>query len=324
MSSNNGDIVCPACGRANPWTARTCGNCSTVLTAPASGDAPMTDADWRRISEQETLYAAELGTVQGGAWEGVSTSRKPGEMPLPPQVQAESLRRDREEAHRKAVQARAAKERAELERRRAEVEARQSKASVGLLCLNCGTPAPANVGESSFSFCLNCGTSFADTKGHVPPGVVPPPKLVMPPVPQVPTVTSPVGVLRQQARREVRQTERYPETPYPLPSAGGGAMRVAERADVLPVTEATPYVAAILSFLLPGVGQLRNAQWGKGFALLMATFALLALLPISLWGVTALILRAIVALDAFRIAERRRRGQPVSPWQWDASFITER
>ncbi|MBC8139312.1 MAG: hypothetical protein H8F28_25840, partial [Fibrella sp.] len=86
----------------------------------------------------------------------------------------------------------------------------------------------------------------------------------------------------------------------------------------------TPYVAAILSFLLPGAGQLRNAQWGKGFALLLATFALLATLPISLWGITALILRSIVALDAFRIAERRRRGQPVAPWQWDASFIAER
>lgn len=278
----------------------------------------MTDSDWRRLSEQETIYAAELGTVQSGAWEGVSTARKPGEMPLPPQVQAESLRREREEAHRKAVEARVARERAELERRRAEVEARQRNNS-GRLCLNCGTPAPANDGESTFSFCLNCGTSFSDTK---PPAK---PESVMPPVPQIPTVTSPVGVLRQQARREVQQAEQYgerPGAPYPVPR--GSVVRVAERTDVLPVTEATPYVAAILSFLLPGAGQLRNAQWGKGFALLLATFTLLALLPISLWGITALILRSIIALDAFRIAERRRRGQVVTPWQWDASFIAER
>lgn len=314
----NGDIVCPACGRANPPTARTCVNCSTVLTASATGDTPMTDAEWRRLSEQETIYAAELGTVQGGAWEGVSTSRKPGEMPLPPQVQAESLRREREEAHRKAVQARAARERAELERRRAEVEARQQSrgnSAAARVCTNCGTPAPPSVGESAFSFCLNCGSSFSER-------ITPPPIVasVMPPVPPIPTVTSPVGVLRQQARREV-QAER-PDVSYSSPNSG--AVRVAMRTDVLPVTEATPYVAAILSFLLPGAGQLRNAQWGKGFTLLLATFALLALLPISLWGVTALILRAVVALDAFRIAERRRHGRPVSPWQWDASFIAER
>ncbi|MBC8135080.1 MAG: hypothetical protein H8F28_04230, partial [Fibrella sp.] len=236
LSSSNSDIVCPACGRANPWTARTCGNCSTVLTVAANGEKPMTDAEWRRMSEQETIYAAELGTVQGGAWEGVSVSRKPGEMPLPPQVQAESLRRGREEAHRKAVEARTARERAELERRRAEVEARQrNHGGGGRLCLNCGTPAPANVGESSFSFCLNCGTSFSDTKETAKT------ESVMPPVPPVPTVTSPVGVLRQQARREVRQAERYgerPEAPYPAPQ--GGMVRVAERTDVLPVTEATP------------------------------------------------------------------------------------
>lgn len=275
----------------------------------------MTDSDWRRLSEQETIYAAELGTVQGGTWEGVSTSRKPGEMPLPPQVQAESLRREREEAHRKAVEARAARERAELERRRAEIEARQRQ-NAGRLCLNCGTPAPANGGESSFSFCLNCGTSFADNKEQAPAASV------MPAIPPVPTVTSPVGVLRQQARREVQQSEGYGAVSYAPPR--GTVVRVAERSDILPVTEATPYVAAILSFLLPGTGQLRNAQWGKGFALLLATFALLTLLPIGLWGITALILRALVALDAFRIAERRRRGQTVAPWQWDASIIAER
>ncbi|MBC7808406.1 MAG: zinc ribbon domain-containing protein, partial [Akkermansiaceae bacterium] len=266
---SNSDLVCPACGRANPPAARTCGNCSTVLAVTANGEAAMTDAQWKRLSEQETIYAAELGTVQGGAWGGVSTSRKSGQMPLPPQVQAESLRREREEAHRKAVQARADRERAELERRRAEVEARQ-RSNGGRLCLNCGTPAPANVVESTFSFCLNCGASFAD--GTEPAK----PESVMPTVPPIPTVTSPVGVLRQQARREVQQAERYSEraeTSYPV--APGSAVRVARRTDVLPVTEATPYVAAILSFLLPGAGQLRNAQWGKGFALLLATFVLL-------------------------------------------------
>jgi hypothetical protein len=35
----------------------------------------------------------------------------------------------------------------------------------------------------------------------------------MPPVPPIPTVTSPVGVLRQQARREVQQEERFSARP---------------------------------------------------------------------------------------------------------------
>ncbi len=330
---NSGEIICPACGRANPATARTCRNCATTLAVPAPGDTPGAE-DERRRAEQEVISSSELGTVQGGAWQGVSTVRKPGDLPLPPQVQAEALRREREDAQARAAQARVTQEREEQEKRRATAEARQraegearqrSEAEArlrveaearqrlaGRICRNCGTPAPPSVegGVGAFSFCLQCGASFSDVR---PPVTVQP----LSAVPPVVTVTSPVGVLRQQARREVRQPPVYAV-------AQAGGQRVAEHPDILPVTEATPFVAAILSFLLPGSGQLRNAQWSKGLALLLLTFGLLALIPIGIWSITALILRLLIALDAFRIAERRRKGQTIAPWQWDASIIAER
>jgi len=101
-------------------------------------------------------------------------------------------------------------------------------------------------------------------------------------------------------------------------------VRVREEPAILPFTEATPYVSAILSFLLPGAGQLRNAQWSKGFFILLVSFLLLSLLPIGIWSVTALILRGLVAVDAFRIADRKRRGQTIAPWRWDAGVLAER
>ena len=295
-----------------------------LVAAPQSVPANVDPETWRRLAAQEAVYGSEFGTVQGGAWQEVSTARKPGEMPLPPQVQAEALRREREAAQAKAVAAKTAREKAAAEKRIADEKRRVLEAAArtaapvapvvatGRVCAQCKTPAPQGTGITAFSFCLNCGASFVEKEPApvVPQTTVP---VVPPPVITSATVTSPVGVLQQQARREVRKPVGY-----------APVVRVAERDGILPVTEATPYVAAILSFLIPGAGQLRNAQWGKGFLLLMATFTLLALLPIGLWSVTALILRSLVALDAFRIAERHRRGKPVSQWQWDATLIPER
>ena len=306
---SNAQITCPACGRENRATARTCANCATVLTPPSAPTDEMPTGSWQRLAAQEAVYGSEFGTVQGGAWEKVSTERKSGEMPLPPQVQAEALRRQREEAQAKAVAARAARERVESERRAQDDAARRAAdavraAAVTRTCPTCGVPVVLQNGESAFSFCVNCGNSFASLQTvRMPQGTVPP---------VIAAAYRPHPEQAQSLARPVFQPAYRTQ------------VRVAERADILPVTEATPYVAAILSFLLPGTGQLRNAQWSKGLLLLVATFTLLALLPVGLWSVTALILRSLVALDAFRIAERRRRGQPVTPWQWDAGLIAER
>ncbi len=313
-------IICPACGRANATAARTCANCATVLTPPAPTQPSEVGEDWKRLAAQEAVYGSEFGTVQGGAWGQVSTERKSGELPLPPQVQAEALRREREEAQARAVAARARRE-AEEQAKKREADAARVRAVAGAnkatairQCARCGATSDTAQEGTNFSFCLLCGGSFADNPGirtatpnRMPNGTVPPVIVVPPP----PTVTSPVGVLQQQARREVRA----PYTP---------TVRVREEAAILPFTEVTPYVSAILSFLLPGAGQLRNAQWSKGFFILLASFVLLSLLPIGIWSVTALILRALVALDAFRIADRRRRGQPITPWRWDAGVLAER
>ena len=302
--------------------ARTCANCATVLTPTAETESNQGDADWKSLAAQEAVYGSEFGTVQSGAWGQVSTERKSGDLPLPPQVQAEALRREREEAQAKAVAARAKREAEEQTRRREADAARvraateAAKAAASRRCARCGTISDTTP-DGAFSFCLLCGGSFADASGAtaqgVLPQIVPPQPGAVPPVivqPPPVTVTSPVGVLQQQARREVR-------------TAYAPQVRVREQAEILPFTEATPYVAAILSFLVPGFGQLRNAQWSKGFLILLTSFALLSLLPIGAWGVTALILRALVALDAFRIADRRRRGQAITPWRWDAGILAE-
>ncbi|MBC8142313.1 MAG: hypothetical protein H7Y38_12825 [Armatimonadetes bacterium] len=309
-------IICPACGRANVAGARTCANCATVLTPGAGATGDENGADWKRLAAQEAVYGSEFGTVQGGAWGQVSTERKSGELPLPPQVQAEALRREREEAQAKAVAARAKREEEEQAQRReadavrASSAAAAKKAAVSRRCARCGATSHTSEDGTNFSFCLLCGGSFADnpiTQSSVPPVIVPP----------TPTVTSPVGVLQQQARREVR-------APYAPRTTVVPQVRVREQGDILPFTEATPYVAAVLSFLLPGMGQLRNAQWSKGFLILLMSFLLLSLLPIGVWSVTAIILRGLVAIDAFRIADRRRRGQTIAPWRWDAGLLAER
>jgi hypothetical protein len=64
---------------------------------------------------------------------------------------------------------------------------------------------------------------------------------------------------------------------------------------------------AVASFFVPGLGQMLNGQVVKGFVVLGA--AVLTCCGLGLVSVAA-------AVDAFMIAERRRRGEPVDEWQF--------
>jgi len=70
----------------------------------------------------------------------------------------------------------------------------------------------------------------------------------------------------------------------------------------------------VLSFLLPGLGQLLNRQVAKGVLTMVGSFVIQAL-PIGL--VVTTVIRVLCAVDAYRIGERRRRGEAVGDTEWD-------
>lgn len=67
-----------------------------------------------------------------------------------------------------------------------------------------------------------------------------------------------------------------------------------------------PEIAAVLSLVLPGAGQLYAGQAAKGGALVV-----FGLFTCMLGG----LLNVLAALDAYRIAQRRVRGETVDAWQ---------
>ena len=82
--------------------------------------------------------------------------------------------------------------------------------------------------------------------------------------------------------------------------------------------EVNPTVHAILSFVFPGVGQMLNGQSGKGIFLIAAGIALSVLSP-PFFPVVSIVARVLVAVDAYRIGERRRKGEKIEPGEWDFS-----
>jgi TM2 domain-containing membrane protein YozV len=78
----------------------------------------------------------------------------------------------------------------------------------------------------------------------------------------------------------------------------------------LPLDAPNSMAAAVLSFFLPGVGQLWLGQSGKGAAILAV-----ALLT-GCGAVSFGILNLIAAVDAYLLAERRAKGETIGPWQF--------
>lgn len=80
--------------------------------------------------------------------------------------------------------------------------------------------------------------------------------------------------------------------------------------------------AVILSFLIPGGGQLLNRQYGKGAVILAFTFFggivifIAAILTLGLALLLLPVLWVAQLIDAAIIAGRLNRGEPVGLWQW--------
>lgn len=67
-----------------------------------------------------------------------------------------------------------------------------------------------------------------------------------------------------------------------------------------------PWKAAAASLVWPGLGHALVGQRGKG-----ALFAVVTVFTCGFCG----ILHLVTALDAWALARKRRRGEPVGPWE---------
>ncbi|MDP2305161.1 MAG: hypothetical protein Q8P18_03960 [Pseudomonadota bacterium] len=68
----------------------------------------------------------------------------------------------------------------------------------------------------------------------------------------------------------------------------------------------SPAIAAILSFLVPGAGQMYAGQTVKGVTLMLVAF-------VTCFGFGTL--NVLAGVDALLIAQRKARGEPVGDWQ---------
>ena len=159
-------------------------------------------------------------------------------------------------------------------------------------------------------YCSNCGQMLSartvllqkpagtfseeDTVRKVPPPPPPEPEAARPRV-------EARGTYRQQARPE-----------------GQGARRETAPRSAETRTMADPGVCAVLSFLVPGIGQILCGQVVKGIVLLIAAYVSVAY-PRLLFGMPGFLLfvgKVFVAIDAYNIARRRRAGRRVGDWEW--------
>ena len=93
--------------------------------------------------------------------------------------------------------------------------------------------------------------------------------------------------------------------------------RRAARGSASSVSSGDPTTCALLSFLFPGLGQIVARQVVKGAILVGAAYFAVSILHLfSPFGVPMMAARILLAVDAYRIAARRRALHPVDDWEW--------
>lgn len=298
--------ICPVCGRANALANVQCSNCGRSVS---SGGAVL-------------LLHEEEQTVSD-----VATRLRTSTIPVPPQIRAEwereeIARRDRElkeTARRAKVEAAVAAAKAESERRHAIAEAFEQeeaeqqrlaaeraeslaqRGAVIVRCGNCGARADAVSDGVRFSFCAVCGADLPRN------GVVTATSLDQ-------TVTTPAPGEKARSYREQMNERRARNSATATATTSGRSSR---RTAGGMRTKTVPAGPAAFSFFLPGGGQMVNGQVGKGIFILLAYLFAMSALSLGAWGILMIVARILVALDAYRIAERRNRGESVREWEWD-------
>jgi len=323
--------ICPACGRANALDARTCQNC-----AAAFGGAVLLSQDAGR----QAAYSSEFPVVRDGSWRGVSTQKE--KIPLPPQIQAEQRRRELEWERRAAEQQAAVRRREEAEGKVAEEHQRRLRVheaaaevmraeheehsrrvgaarTVTRVCGRCGT-APEEIAGTRFSFCLKCGADLTESKAAAgtEPGTASPPSTDAALRGETGPRSYREAMLQRRARYRSRVGAAREEAAARVASAREEKLAAAGAAEVQAYgATVSPASAAVWSFLLPGVGQMLNGQVGKGALLLLALWIATGAFDLPAFGLTLVVARALIAVDAYRTGERRRRGEPVHTWEWN-------
>jgi TM2 domain-containing membrane protein YozV len=242
----------------------------------------------QRIGGSGTLLLAENpeeSTIHAPWWQS-----SPGSlMPPPPQVKEEAARAEaaRREAERIAEEQRQYEERlrqrAEEAQAKAQKMARPGAAARGTTLTNCWRcGAPMGEAGAVFSFCLRCG---ADSREN--------PRVSA----AAPTAQEHQHKTNPQVRVRVHTTQQ-------------------QAAPQQQRHTANPTTAALLSFFVPGVGQMMNGQRGKGILLLLAWVVFHFVVPGVPWFLQ-IVAQVLAAMDAYRIAERRRAGKPVREEEWD-------
>jgi TM2 domain-containing membrane protein YozV len=160
-------------------------------------------------------------------------------------------------------------------------------------CTNCGS----SLGEAgmTFSFCVHCGADVSVT----------PETQQTRPTPQTSRIQ------HEQTTESVAET--IPETH----SQRMVRTMTVTRSTETQSTTASPVAASFMSFLLPGIGQMMNGQGAKGVLLLLALFVTMGIFGLTAFGLPLLIGRILAAIDAYRIADRRRANEPVRDGEWD-------
>lgn len=141
----------------------------------------------------------------------------------------------------------------------------------------------------------------------VPPPPAPPPPASAP-VPSAPPPSALAPVPPSALQRPPANAVR----PQPLAQPGfQPGFQPGDR--MAPKSNVSPGLAAFLSLLcVPGIGQLYNGQMLKGFLSIGLSIVLLANGPGGICLCTMGYIAA--AIDAYRIADKRRKGLPVGPW----------
>jgi len=95
------------------------------------------------------------------------------------------------------------------------------------------------------------------------------------------------------------------------------AVATREGGALLPQEPKNPALAALMSFMLPGLGQIYVGQVGKGILYM----ALLLFSPFT-FGMTHIALMLYAAIEANALARRRMEGEPISKWGtlWDPTW----
>jgi hypothetical protein len=285
---------CPHCGRSNPKTMPRCINCGQriVKTNSASGTESL-------LLEEES---ATLETSHTPWWQ--TDARSP--VPPPPQVREQ---RAREEAKQRDLDRVAEQERLFEERLRTHEASRdriynEKQASFGQRnpssgrgtgnCWRCGTAM--GEGGASFSFCLHCGADLSATGKTGATGTQ--------------SRFTSAAAPEYRSTFQTTQEERYEQH---------NRQRTTVNANIATTRRTTsPAAAALFSFFIPGVGQFMNGQTAKGILLLLASIVFGAVVigaPAA--GLIRLGVSIIAAIDAYRVAERRRMGKEVRREEWD-------